>query len=565
MHSLLPRDPNHDTEATESSKQQKKKRWHSKVRTGCDRCKSRRVKCDEKRPSCQRCVKAGFVCPGYANVPQPRIFEPDGGPLFDSELEKKSFDYLTREGMQILTTFQPSSRAFYLKAAPQISTNFPALKHVMVAIGAIQAPLHYSKPGQLLTVRKPQVPAFPLQELTKSMHLLAAADPAKVPFEGLVACCIFFMAFTIWTEKVGAPVVHIEAGLKLIEDHINSARQGVVPLNELAVTEMLPMFQRLTINCCTFTDDYPSATSIRPQNYQLDMDLEKAGQFINIDDAFESIMTIQKLVLRLREGQTIDGIRARTAVALDEFEEALNVLYIERIKDLKAMSVTGNKADHDHQHLRMSHRVISVLFHTIDAVDEMAYDRHRSDFLFILSECKKFLFDDAEISQRSSSALKTTLGIIPPLFMVATKCRDTQIRRQAIELLHSTARVERGWTSCIATGLAKFVANQEEMMSPGIASLDQVPARIRLEEVEHNSWSRITNVKYWECYPGLQPVLKTASIPYNPHPSMEVDGQTPKMSRKVLHAFGYTGIVLYCPHIACHCAPGLESSPHDTE
>ncbi|KAH8805736.1 hypothetical protein F5884DRAFT_680551 [Xylogone sp. PMI_703] len=36
-----------------------------KVKTGCNNCKSRRVKCDETRPQCNRCVKSGRVCDGY--------------------------------------------------------------------------------------------------------------------------------------------------------------------------------------------------------------------------------------------------------------------------------------------------------------------------------------------------------------------------------------------------------------------------------------------------------------------------------------------------------------------
>lgn len=44
------------------------RRPHNKVRTGCLTCKARRKKCDEAKPSCRRCVTAGFKCDGYANI-----------------------------------------------------------------------------------------------------------------------------------------------------------------------------------------------------------------------------------------------------------------------------------------------------------------------------------------------------------------------------------------------------------------------------------------------------------------------------------------------------------------
>jgi hypothetical protein len=42
-----------------------------KVRTGCRTCKIRRLKCDEARPSCERCLKAEFACDGYDSNASP--------------------------------------------------------------------------------------------------------------------------------------------------------------------------------------------------------------------------------------------------------------------------------------------------------------------------------------------------------------------------------------------------------------------------------------------------------------------------------------------------------------
>ncbi|KAI9691295.1 MAG: hypothetical protein M1820_009793 [Bogoriella megaspora] len=38
------------------------KRRHRKTRTGCKSCKERRVKCDEGKPSCKRCMQRGLEC-----------------------------------------------------------------------------------------------------------------------------------------------------------------------------------------------------------------------------------------------------------------------------------------------------------------------------------------------------------------------------------------------------------------------------------------------------------------------------------------------------------------------
>ncbi|KAI0970720.1 hypothetical protein F4678DRAFT_434454 [Xylaria arbuscula] len=83
---IIPRDPavevgkvrvnNTDEESkipTFSSKQEHKKRLRTKlrgVRTGCNNCKQRRIKCDEKRPSCTQCTRSKKLCAGYPPPPR---------------------------------------------------------------------------------------------------------------------------------------------------------------------------------------------------------------------------------------------------------------------------------------------------------------------------------------------------------------------------------------------------------------------------------------------------------------------------------------------------------------
>ena len=49
---------------------------YHKVRTGCTSCKRRKVKCDEAKPTCERCVKAGLSCEYVA--PKRKATDDDG-------------------------------------------------------------------------------------------------------------------------------------------------------------------------------------------------------------------------------------------------------------------------------------------------------------------------------------------------------------------------------------------------------------------------------------------------------------------------------------------------------
>lgn len=54
------------------------------------------------------------------------------------------------------------------------------------------------------------------------------------------------------------------------------------------------------------------------------------------------------------------------------------------------------------------------------------------------------------------------LGIVPPLYVVATKCRSPIIRRQAIQLLRSSSRREAMWDSELSARIGTWIMDIEE-------------------------------------------------------------------------------------------------------
>ncbi|KIH88406.1 hypothetical protein SPBR_06521 [Sporothrix brasiliensis 5110] len=72
--------------------------------------------------------------------------------------------------------------------------------------------------------------------------------------------------------------------------------------------------------------------------------------------------------------------------------------------------------------------------------------------------CHGFYFHTSHIK----ASFSADLGIVPPLYVVATKSRDRVLRRQAIQLLRSSARREGMWDSELAARIAMWVVNIEE-------------------------------------------------------------------------------------------------------
>ncbi|KAH7416684.1 hypothetical protein BKA64DRAFT_272898 [Cadophora sp. MPI-SDFR-AT-0126] len=89
---------------SEKVKEKKRRRGLPKSRTGCRTCKQRRIKCDEGRPACERCLKANYDCDGYD-------FKKSSAPHDTSK--RKLLPKVTRSGdsraptAKILLTVQP--------------------------------------------------------------------------------------------------------------------------------------------------------------------------------------------------------------------------------------------------------------------------------------------------------------------------------------------------------------------------------------------------------------------------------------------------------------------------
>ncbi len=70
--------------------------------------------------------------------------------------------------------------------------------------------------------------------------------------------------------------------------------------------------------------------------------------------------------------------------------------------------------------------------------------------------------DDGDGYAHIKASFALDLGIIPPLFVVATKCRDRRLRRDAINLLMSSPRREGMWDSVLCGRVARWIMEIEE-------------------------------------------------------------------------------------------------------
>jgi hypothetical protein len=95
------------------------------------------------------------------------------------------------------------------------------------------------------------------------------------------------------------------------------------------------------------------------------------------------------------------------------------------------------------------------------------------------------------------------LGIVPPLFVVATKCRDRTLRREAIALLMSSPRREGMWDSFLCGKVSQWIMEVEEegmlpyeVFNPLSASeLVEESKRVMVKEILFDLKSRTATIR----------------------------------------------------------------------
>lgn len=316
---------------------------------------------------------------------------------------------------------------------------------------------------------------------------------------------------------------------------------------------MLPFIAHLGRCAVAFYDNVPKELECTMREFiwfEVPPKPVPCQRFDSVDQAYEHLDELLKFVLAFtRDDMTFHQLAFSSACELaSEIRQTL--LISEADPEINSTLETQLAF----RSMLMNHRTLQVMLDAASTSSEMQYDWKTSDFEFILYEAEEFLKMERIVSQ-ATKVFRPTLGILSPLFFVATKCRIPDVRRQAVKALHASQRRERTWNSCIAAMLACLVINieeahREELNLPTCGEQH----RIRLHSVCFDQPAGRISVSYkYSPYDEHTPLQQEALF-WKAQDAIDNDFECVGMSKKVLQASGYTGILLLSPRISCQCA-----------
>ncbi|KAI9846320.1 MAG: hypothetical protein M1837_004173 [Sclerophora amabilis] len=478
-----------------------------KVKTGCITCKIRRVKCDEQKPACERCLSTGRRCDGYAT----RNGDGKGSDDNSDEVVHQNWPYITAPlsgsapsvipaaGAQehhslqfflcrtLLELWGQSKPEGWVQTLLQASHSESAVRHAVVALASLHEKIQ-SADMRTNTDHNIDKDGFALRSYNKSIRHLQKALSTCGPQSTEIAlmACVMFICFEVILGNNATAASHLKSGLNILCLRHGDRRLALSHFHHRD-NSFEQLFARLDIQASSFSGELSPQIELCPER-ELSSILRIPDSFSTLDQArdfFCSLMGWAYDYLRSTAGhfkyRPIDLIPSMVIAERNDLEDQLHqwaTTFSKFIKDtgneMQAKSLRGSIL------LKTLSKTMFIMMSTCLQADETAYDRQDALFAEITSLAES-LVDVSETRGRKIS-FSTELGIIQPLYFTATKCRDPSTRRQAMALLSKSTCREGVWDGLAMGKIAEHVVAVEEA-DLEVRESGDVPERNRVHGV----------------------------------------------------------------------------------
>ncbi|TDZ48423.1 Aspercryptin biosynthesis cluster-specific transcription regulator atnN [Colletotrichum trifolii] len=419
-----------------------------KVRTGCITCKIRKVKCDENKPACNRCLTTGRKCDGYqhiAELPPPkssvsvannllhRTF-PGVGPSNDHEGRALQY-FCETVGPFLSGAVDPY---FWTHVVMQFSTFEPSVRHSLVAISSLYEQIE----GQEQAGLHPPDQRFALQHYNAAINeLKTIKSHDKQPIVLIV--CVLFICIEFLQSNREAAVRHCKHGVEIL--------RSICREFSWMEEHLLPLFRRL-VELAFFFGEKSDCSDLAglerpiPPFFSTYHDAQ-----LMIDDLYNRTFQLMKRCDPYRSGprrgdpvcQGILDDRDQINHLLDVWQE-LFASFSYRVLYTTVSKTTENDSHYRSKMLRgflvARYECCRVWLNLALNGDEHGFDQFVNNFKRVAKVLKTMVADVPPHALRRDYARLTPkfvfeTGFTPMLFSIVATCRHLETRLQILQLM----------------------------------------------------------------------------------------------------------------------------------
>ncbi|KAI1073064.1 hypothetical protein LB507_008983 [Fusarium sp. FIESC RH6] len=494
-----------------------KRKYHTKAKTGCQTCRTRKVRCDEAKPACTRCTSTGRKCDGYTPFPSQKTPVPPPyncpNPATDLKLilPRQSPDEVRSYRYFLEVTAPSLAGAFYsefwLSEVPRVCLLDAAIWHAVVSLGSAHE--DFAENGRASRN------LFALKQFNASIRSLIESTSLRHAdqWRALVISAIFTHVCTI-KGLHDQTRIHLQAGCNLLQELRNDDTKdsntwqhpeswiSSVPISIASVQSILMnlklhanaldhggitdsptlLSQNKTLNAWRFYTAPPPSTILTQEHIrQAHLAAESLCSGLILFSQENA-----KHLLDLNTGKSgLDGLSMLTVRqephtrCFKEISKAIEMFQRE-------MSTTGGPKLEAHTLLpvQLSHTTNRVLF--IQDPDEHDLVKRQQGlpalFTSIVDLCEQIMNLDPTKTRGVSYT--------PQLFLVAHSGTELATRQRAVSLLRHR-RLDGGWDSLISASVAEAIMDRERE-----AALQYLGHEAAMEEDEPDPLFRIYNFTF---------------------------------------------------------------------
>ncbi|KAN0112457.1 hypothetical protein V8E51_005408 [Hyaloscypha variabilis] len=468
----------------------------TKSKSGCRTCKIRRVKCDECRPACHKCVSTGRTCDGYGiwggggkatgcqsigpqKLEDFHAIPPHNGPSLSLTETPEETDYFEWFRFRTVTKFPGLfASSFWDAMILQASSNEPAVWHAVLALSSAHKRECFagqSKMGKDTLLDGHE--KFMLRQYSKAIgHLTQSSFSAKAKSDTRIALvtCVVFICLELLLGRYQTAQTHLGNGLKLLgELEVNSS--ALLQHSEDSTdASIMEAFSRIYLHAQFLIQPFQKPRICLPIS-----DIEiPTPMFQSIEQARQHLHHLFSHIFYLTEQARHQSASPKTEASLDLINHQNHIRgkltsWLHTYKASRATFLTRapDRGAFAYELLHLYHLMATIMAHaSLSTTDEWIYNAHAQDFATMLMKAiyisNTFPAVSVAIHGHDIGESKATMdmGWIPALYFVAIKCRIHRVRLQAIKLLESTRPLHKEgiWDADIAACVARKVMEIEE-------------------------------------------------------------------------------------------------------
>ncbi|KAF4974457.1 hypothetical protein FZEAL_8628 [Fusarium zealandicum] len=428
--------------------------------TGCITCRIRRVKCDEAKPSCRRCLSSKRKCDGYlpeeSTVTRRQLVDaarqisvigpisqaltqyPRYGSRSATPPNLSLFDVFRNLTAPSTASFIPSQ--FWTRELLQLAHSEPAIWHATLALGALHQRHELTWQGHGDQSSRGLWSQANASYARSMSYAQGVKDPTR-----LLSLSLALVSITNMMGRWSESQVHIGAGHRLLKQAGHST----------ATTSAAEILTRLDLQAMTLSD------SSAPYEYK------DAPRVVQIDDFMRQTSAIQSYA---QAGTALFGLMRRFMLlgeTMAEGEEDDDSIVNSLAQDLVSWEFKMGTFEGHHQNPHQEVGAISIrLYHTLLRMcmaggfgPETRWDEMLGYFERILA-LGESLWSNTR-NNHVQSPLSLEPGLIVPAFMTAQRCRHPWLRRRTIAFLRKLKRQEGMWSSDGAAAVAQKIMEVE--------------------------------------------------------------------------------------------------------